>query len=163
MSTTATSQQPDPDVNKPRRVTAQLGLADPDQRPESDVVIFDGKCRFCQQQVLRLHWFDSGDRLSFLSLHDPRMTQRYPDLTHEQLMKQMYVIAGDGRRYAGAEAVRYLSRRLPRLWWLAPLIHIPFSLPLWQWAYQRVAARRYRLSPPAEGDCTDACEVHLHQ
>ena len=141
----------------------QMSLADPDERPGSDVVIFDGNCRFCQQQVKRLDRFDAGNRLSFLSLHDPRITNLCPDLSHDQLMQQMYVIDRSGKRHGGAAAVRYLSRRLPRLWWLAPLLHIPFSLPLWQWAYQKVAVRRYRLAAHGDGDCTDACEIHMHR
>jgi predicted DCC family thiol-disulfide oxidoreductase YuxK len=72
----------------------------------------------------------------------------------------MYVITPEGRRYGGAAAFRYLTRRLPRLWILAPLLHLPFSLPLWQWAYRQVARRRYQLakSEPCEGD---VCKVHF--
>ncbi|MGI9516458.1 MAG: thiol-disulfide oxidoreductase DCC family protein [Pirellulaceae bacterium] len=144
-------------------VTKQPGLADPDQRPGSDIVIFDGNCRFCQQQVKRLAWFDKGNRLSFLSLHDPRTSERFPEFTHEQLMRQMVVIDRQGGRHGGARAVRYLSRRLPQLWWLTPLLHIPFSLPFWEWAYQKIAIRRYRLSAAIDGECTDACEIHLNK
>ena len=51
-----------------------------------------------------------------MSLHDPLVGERFPDLTHEQLMEQMYVVDRAGRRHGGAGAIRYLSRRLPRLW-----------------------------------------------
>ena len=108
-------------------VTRRLNLADPADYPEADVVIFDGDCQFCQKQVLRLSRYDNNQhRLSFISLHDPRVAERYPDLTHQQLMDEMYVVTHSGQRYAGAEAVRYLSRRLPLLWIMAPLLHIPF-------------------------------------
>lgn len=134
----------------------------PEQFPQADVVIFDGNCHFCQGQVARLHRFDGRNRLAFLSLHDDQVARRYPDLTHDQLMKQMYIIDHSGRRYGGAEAIRYLSRRLPRLWILAPLLHIPFSLPLWSWLYNQVAIRRYRLNQPT--DCpSGTCEIHLRK
>ncbi len=143
-------------------MTHGMGLIDPDRRPGADVVIFDGQCRFCQKQVMRLHWFDSRNQLSYLSLHDPRVAERYPDLSHDQLMDQMYVVSQDGRRFGGARAIRYLSRRLPRLWWLAPLMHIPFTIPLWQWLYHKVAVRRYKLSQAFSDDCDQGgCKVHL--
>lgn len=125
-------------------------------RPGADVVIYDGNCSFCRSQVSRLAAWDGGGRLAFLSAHDPMIPQRYADLPFDRLMAQMYVVDRRGRRHGGAAALRYLSRRLPRLWILAPLLHIPFSLPLWQWMYRQVAARRYRLAGGpacADGTC----------
>ncbi|MBW3598347.1 MAG: DUF393 domain-containing protein, partial [Planctomycetes bacterium] len=115
-----------------------------DEHPGADVVIYDGHCRFCTSQVRKLARWDGRNRLVFVSLHDARVAERYPDLTHEQMMEQMYVVTPDGRRYGGAAAFRYLTRRLPKFWPLAPLLHIPLSLPLWQWTYRQVARRRYR-------------------
>jgi predicted DCC family thiol-disulfide oxidoreductase YuxK len=135
-------------------------LPDPDSNPDADVVIFDGVCKFCRAQVGRLRRLDlRGDRLTFLSLHDPRVSERYPDLTHETLMEQMFVIDSSGRRHGGADAVRYLSRRLPAIWILAPLLHIPFSAGLWRWCYRQIAKRRYKL---AGKSCeNDACRIHF--
>jgi predicted DCC family thiol-disulfide oxidoreductase YuxK len=137
-----------------------MPLASIDDRPEGDVVIFDGNCRFCRGQVERLARWDKAGRLAFLPLQDPRAAQRFPDLSHQQLMEQMYVVDRQGRRHGGADAFKYLTRRLPRLWWLAPLMHIPFSLPLWRWAYRHVARRRYRIAGKM-ADCeTGACRMH---
>jgi predicted DCC family thiol-disulfide oxidoreductase YuxK len=126
-------------------------------KASADVVIYDGQCGFCRAQVDRLARWDGRGRLCFLSLHDPQVAERFPDLTHSQLMHQMYVVANNGRRYAGASAVRYLIRRLPRLWPLVPLVHFPLSLPIWQWLYRQIARRRDRLNPSYR--CDDACGV----
>jgi predicted DCC family thiol-disulfide oxidoreductase YuxK len=138
--------------------TASKPLPDPDVMPAADVVIWDGKCNFCRAQVERLRGFD-GDKLSYISLHDPRVAERFPNLTYEQLMDQMWVITPAGTQYGGADAGRYLSRKLPRLWWLAPWLHIPFSMPLWRRLYSKIAERRYKL---AGIDCDDGgtCDVH---
>ncbi|HUG68708.1 MAG TPA: DUF393 domain-containing protein [Pirellulaceae bacterium] len=133
------------------------GLAD---RPHADVVIFDGECNFCRGQVARLARWDRAGRLAFVSLHDPIVAERYPDLTHEQMMEQMYVVDRAGNRHGGAAAFRYLSRKMPRLWLLAPLMHVPFMLPVWQWCYRQVAKRRYQLAGKQHCD-GDACEVHF--
>lgn len=136
-----------------------LPLPSPAERPNADVVVYDGNCRMCTAQVRKLAWWDCQGKLSYLSLHDPEAERRYPDLTHEMLMEQMYVVDRQGNRYGGAAAFRYLSRRLRRLWWLVPLLHIPGSLPLWQWMYRQVAKRRYRFGKIDQCD-DEACRIH---
>ena len=115
-----------------------------------DVVIYDGNCAFCQGKVASLVRWDGGGRLEFLSLHDAEAARRYPDLSHNQLMAQIYVIDICGRRHGGHAALRYLSRRLPRLWPVAPLLHLPLTGPVWAWLYRQVARRRYGLSDSAD-------------
>ena len=51
-------------------------LPTPEQRPAADVVIYDGQCRFCTAQAQRLARLDRGERLAYLSLHDPSLPQR---------------------------------------------------------------------------------------
>lgn len=126
------------------------------------VVIFDGKCSFCTKQVKRLNRWDGKQRLSYVSLHDPWVATHCPELTSEMLLEQMYVIDRAGNSFGGAAAVRVLSKTLPRLWILAPLLHIPFSLPLWQWMYMVVARRRYQLDKDQGEVCEgDTCEIHF--
>ena len=142
----------------------EMGLATPVDRPEADVVIFDGNCGFCREQVRRLDRWDSGHRLAYLSVHDPLTHERYPELTFEQLMDQMYVIDGRGRARGGADAVRYLTRRLPSLWWAAPILHFPFMMPVWRWAYRQIAKRRYEISKRMGGAAKcdrGSCELHF--
>ncbi|MBS0210792.1 MAG: DUF393 domain-containing protein [Planctomycetes bacterium] len=134
-------------------------LPSPAERPDSDIVIYDGHCRICTGQIQRLARFDRGQRLSYLSLHDPVVAQRWPDLKYDDLMKNMLVIDRQGNRYWGASAVRFFSRHLPTLWWAAPVLHIPGSLPVWQWLYQQVAKRRYRFGRIES--CDDgSCQLH---
>ena len=84
------------------------------------------------------------------------MAERFPELTHDDLLRQMYVIDPQGSARGGAEAVRYLSRRLPLLWPLAAVLHIPGSLPVWKSLYAFIA--RHRLS--IAGSCDDGgCRV----
>lgn len=133
------------------------------QYPTADIVLYDGNCVFCSEGVRRLLKFDGKNRLAFLSIHDPLVAERFPDLSLDQLMEQMYVIPNSDpqSRYGGAAAIRYLSRRLPKLWIMAPLLHIPFSLPLWQFLYRQVAMRRYRIAKQNR-HCEEggSCAVH---
>lgn len=141
-----------------------MSLPSPTEVPAADVVIYDGHCRFCTNQVQKLARWDGKGRLAFLSLHDPEVAKRYPNLSYDDLMKQMYVVTPGGKQYAGAAAFRYLTRRLPWLYVLAPLLHIPFTLPVWQWLYRQVAIRRYKIAGKTGEACDgEACAVHLRQ
>lgn len=137
-------------------------LPSPLDFPGRDVVIFDGQCKFCRKQVERLRWFDGGSRLSFVSLHDPWVAETYPDLTHERLMEELVLVTTDGRRFGGAAAFRYLTRRLPRLWWMAPIMHIPLSLPVWSWCYRFISRQRYRWGRLDQECDGGTCKVHFH-
>lgn len=121
-----------------------------------DVVLYDGECKFCTSQIAHLRRMDTRGRLRFISLHDPSVASQYPDLSYDQLMEQMWVIDSKGRRHGGAHAVRYLSRQLPILWPLAPMLHIPGLMPLWSWLYRQIANRRYRIAGRHcdEGTCS---------
>jgi predicted DCC family thiol-disulfide oxidoreductase YuxK len=133
----------------------------PDERPGADfVLIFDGHCNFCRANIAWISAVDRG-RIAYLSLHDAEVHQRWPELTHQQLMDRMYLVdVNSGRKYGGAEAFRFLSKKLIALWPLAPLLHIPGSLPLWQFLYSSVARVRYKFGRIEE--CEDgSCNLHF--
>ncbi|MBX3421552.1 MAG: DUF393 domain-containing protein [Pirellulaceae bacterium] len=138
-------------------VRTPVVLPDPSQLPSADVVIWDGHCNFCRSGVERLRRLDSN-QLAYLSLHDQRTATLCPDLTHTQLMEQMWVVTAQGKKFGGADAAKYLSRKLPKLWWLIPLLHLPGSMPLWRWLYQRIALRRYQLAGKTCENGT--CKLH---
>jgi predicted DCC family thiol-disulfide oxidoreductase YuxK len=124
----------------------------------SDVVIYDGDCIFCTASINILRRLDGQGRLRFLSLHDPSVRVDYPDLTHDMLMSEMWVVAFNGDRYSGADALKYLSLRLPLLYPIAPMLYIPGSMPIWRRFYRFVARNRYRI---AGSDCSDGtCRFH---
>lgn len=129
------------------------------ERSKKYVVLYDGQCNFCRSQINILRRLDGQNRLEFVSLHDPEVATNYPNLTHEQLMEQMWIVTPEGIQHGGAYAVRCLTRRLPILWPLAPLMHIPFSMPLWCFLYRQIAKMRYRI---AGRDCDEGgtCSIH---
>ena len=133
-------------------------LPKPIDYPDAAVVIYDGHCQFCSKQVRRLARLDGKNRLSFLSLHDPQVKADFPALSHEELMEAMCLVDPSGRTYLGAAAFRVLTRRLPWLWVLMPILHLPFSLPFWQAIYRFIARRRYRMN------CDDdSCQIHFRK
>ena len=128
-----------------RRSNAETDLSTP---PAADVVIYDESCGLCRATVRALRRLDWRGSLRFLPLQDPRTRDWYPDLTPEKLEKYVHVVDARGRRRLGAEAGRYLTRRVPALWPMAPLLHIPGSAPLWHWLYEQISRRRHCLDRP---------------
>ena len=132
--------------------------------PEADVVIYDGKCVFCQKSIVMLNRWVGKDQLCYVSLHDPWVAENVPDLTYDQLMKQVWLVSRkDGSKHGGAEMVRYLSTRSWKLYLAAPLMYFPKSMPLWQWLYQIVARRRYKIANKDGEPCDEdgTCRVHF--
>ena len=127
------------------------------KHPEQDTVLFDGECRFCQRQIAILRRLDVRRRFIYKSLHEPSVAADFPELSMEQLQEQMFVIDTQGNARGGATAVRYLSRKLPLLWPLALLLHIPGAWPLGNWVYAYVAKRRLWIA----GRCDNtSCQIH---
>jgi predicted DCC family thiol-disulfide oxidoreductase YuxK len=141
-----------------RTSNGSVPLPGVESRPDAEVVIYDGFCSFCHAQMRMLHRLDLTGRLAFLSLHDERSNEYLPGMSFEEKMKAIALVDAEGGRYFGAAAFRTLSRRLPLLWWLMPVLHIPGSLGLWQWLYNKVASVRYRFG---RRQCDGGtCELH---
>ena len=134
-------------------------LPSPAERPGADMIIYDGHCRVCTASSRSLARADRRGRLAFLSLHDPEVARRWPDLSHEELTQYLFLITPGGERFRGADALRYLSTRLPSLYWAAPFLHLPGSMPLWRRLYSAFAKRRFLFG--SLNRCDDgACSVH---
>ncbi len=131
----------------------------PEDRPGADVVLYDGQCVFCRTSAEKLQWWDSQGKLAYLSLHDPQVAERWPEVSLDRLHDEMCVVDQQGHHHWGPYAVRYLSRRLPRLWWLAPLMHLPGIMLLARPAYRLVAKNRYLIAGRNAECDTGACEV----
>lgn len=125
-------------------------------RPAKDTVLYDGQCGFCRRQVARMRKLDLLSQLEFTSLHEASVSRDFPEIPREALLAEMFVVDRSGRARSGATAWRYLARRLPTLWPLAAILHVPGSLPVWNWLYRIVAKNRYRLA----GSCsTGTCRL----
>ncbi len=127
-------------------------------KPLREVVLYDGMCRFCRSQIAILGRLDLAGRLDFISLHDPSVARDFPEIPFENLMREMYLVDRGGVAHGGSDALRVVSRRLPLLWPLALLLHIPFSGPIWNWLYRLIARNRYRIA----GKCDEGGTCHLH-
>jgi predicted DCC family thiol-disulfide oxidoreductase YuxK len=147
------------DPDKPQ-TALDSALPGPEDRPQADLLIYDGQCRICTASIRGLNRWDWRNRLAFLSLHDPRVRELCPDLSHDDLMREIYLLEPGGRRYGGVNALRIAARKVPVLWPIVPFLYIPGSLPIWAAAYRIFARWRYKFG--RRDACEDGtCAVHF--
>jgi predicted DCC family thiol-disulfide oxidoreductase YuxK len=106
-------------------------------------LLYDGACGMCRGTVAVL---TRADLLGHVELVDVTRTidldRRFPELSAEDCIEQMWLVAPDGTRFGGFDAYRRLSRLIPLMWPLAPIFNFPGVRPAGHRAYAFVAARR---------------------
>ncbi len=110
------------------------------------VVLYDGDCGFCTKWRDRMSRRDREGRIEWLSVHDPSVASRFPDLDREDAMRQMYVYAPDGTVHKGSEGWMELFRFLEGLSFMVALGRLPGMRFVMRRVYGFIAGRRYRLS-----------------
>jgi predicted DCC family thiol-disulfide oxidoreductase YuxK len=126
-------------------------------------VLYDGHCRFCTASVNRLVALAKRGALVPVSFQEPGVLDRYPGLTYDMCMKQMYLITSAGRRYGGFEAAVQAVATRPILGWLAQIYYVPIIRQFFDLTYSLIAAHRYRImgKAVAAGDCDGGtCALH---
>ena len=114
-------------------------------------VLFDGGCPMCRATVRRLWRLDWLQRLSFADATNPERRERLaPGLTEAQMMREMYVVEPDGRRFGGYEAILRIARVVPLMWPFLVIGILPGIRQLGRAVYRTIAANRVR-----RGRCTD--------
>lgn len=105
-------------------------------------MIYDGNCGFCKRSMA---WFLAFDGLRQIRIRDFRRDPS-PVVSHDQLLKALYLVLPDGRALPGFEAYRHVVLRVPGLWWQVPFFYVPvFSRLLGHPIYNWIAANRSRL------------------
>jgi predicted DCC family thiol-disulfide oxidoreductase YuxK len=113
-------------------------------RPGELAVLYDGACDKCRASVDALRRFDNSGRLELLDFHDEASRTRFPRLSLEALMKELYVVDDQGRVWRGAGAINQILRHQHGLRSvLAWLWYVPGFAWLANRQYRRIAESRY--------------------
>ena len=109
---------------------------------ERCTVVFDGECGVCRRWVDRLRRWDTDGHLRFIPFQGPGVMERYPEIDEIEFRKAVQVIAPDGRRWSGADAVEQALARTPRGRRLAWLFELPLARPIARIGYRWFARNR---------------------
>ena len=110
------------------------------------VLLYDGQCGFCLSSVRRLRVLDLFGWLDPSDFHrQPDLAILHPALTPQRCRSEMILLEPAGKLSGGFEAFRRMSRRLPLLWWLYPVLSVPGASFIGTRIYRWVAEHRYLL------------------
>ena len=118
-------------------------------RPPRPVIVarytalYDEQCEFCQAFVSRLRALDRKGLVDCVPIGaDPsRIAALGLDL--EACLRELHVVAPDGRISTGWDAVARLARLFPSTWLIGALGSVPPFRQLLRVAYRFVATHRY--------------------
>ena len=134
--------------------------------PGRYVVLYDGQCPICNAGSRRLVKMARPGAVERVDFQQPGALDQYPGLTHDDCMKQMFLVAPDGQHYAGFEAAVQAVATRRVIGWTAYLYYIPGLRQFCDLTYRFIAARRYRLfgRRTAASECeSDTCRLHSEQ
>jgi predicted DCC family thiol-disulfide oxidoreductase YuxK len=107
-------------------------------------VFFDGDCSFCMSIARRLRPLLEPRGFGIATLQDPRVREQL-SLPEQELLAELRVLASDGRRFGGADAIIYLARQVWWAWPLWALAQVPGMPHVFRFAYRWIAVRRHCL------------------
>jgi protein-S-isoprenylcysteine O-methyltransferase Ste14/predicted DCC family thiol-disulfide oxidoreductase YuxK len=132
--------------------------------PGRYVVLYDGLCKFCTLGARQLSALARSGVIERVNFQEPGVLERFPGVSFEACMRQMYLVTPRGHVYGGFEAaVRALATR-PVVGWVAYAYYLPGVRLACDLLYRLLAANRYRIlgKAVAAGDCEGGtCALHL--
>ena len=123
-------------------------------------LLFDGHCRLCTRGSRRLLRLARPGSVELLDFQEPGVLQRFPGLGHEDCMREVKLVNGEGRVFGGAEAVARVIATRGVLGAWAYLYYVLGLRQVADFLYAWVARNRYRFMGRSEC-ASDACALHL--
>lgn len=108
-------------------------------------VLFDGACGFCDRWVPFWGRLLAAHGVGIARLQERWVRERL-GRTEDKLLKDLLVLGCDGMVHAGADAYRFVFRRIPWAWPFDWLSRIPLGRQIFNAAYQGFARNRHRFS-----------------
>lgn len=114
--------------------------------PDRHVVVYDGECGLCRRSVELLRSWDRHGRLELLPFQAADVMDRFPEVEAAEFRAAVQLIAPDGRRWSGADAIEKVLALTPRGRPIAWLFELPFARPIARRVYRWVARNRGKLA-----------------
>ncbi len=121
-------------------------------------LFYDDSCGFCRRLV---HFFETTltKRGFVLASLQSEWAQQKLNLPDDEMLVDLRLLLASGDQVRGANAYRYLMRRI---WWAYPLYLIsiaPLFRRIFDWSYRTFATNRFRISRACGLPSVDAPEM----
>lgn len=115
------------------------------KEPKKTIILFDGRCGLCGVTTIILRSFDWLHRLEFNNYHDSVVRKKYAEgISMKDLDGAMHVRSSRGTMTKGFLGFRTLTKQLPPLWIVVPMLYIPGVPLIGERVYGWVAKHRPR-------------------
>lgn len=121
------------------------------------VVVYDGECRFCIQQIQRFQRLDPSNQFEWVPRQQPGLEKRFPILAQSDFDTGMRYIGAGDKVEVGADAVYQICKRLPAFQPVAWLYLLPGCKQIARAIYAWIAANRKRLGQTCDNG---ACSIN---
>jgi glyoxylase-like metal-dependent hydrolase (beta-lactamase superfamily II)/predicted DCC family thiol-disulfide oxidoreductase YuxK len=116
-------------------------------------VIYDEQCEICQAGVSWLKFLDRERRVVCHPIDPDVLSAIHPGLTIDACLRELHVVASDGKIVTGADAVIVLARLFPQTKLIGTIAGAPGLRAVSRTLYRFVAQNRYALSKCRGGAC----------
>src|SRR5437763_12255144 len=117
------------------------------------VAIYDEQCKVCQSFVSWLRLLDKKGRTAPIPIDPELLPKLNADLDVDHCLRELHVLAPDGRITRAWAAVATLARLFPVTWLIGVVGQIPPFSWLGQLGYGFIARNRYAVSKCRGGTC----------
>jgi predicted DCC family thiol-disulfide oxidoreductase YuxK len=124
------------------------------------VVLYDGHCRLCAGSARCLASLARPGAVEMRDFQAAGVLDAYPQVSREECMRALQLVAEDGRVFSGAEAVARVLATRPLAGAAARLYFVPGIRQAADAAYGFVARNRYRFLGRNDACEGDACALH---
>lgn len=121
------------------------------------LVIYDGDCGFCQKSLSVLQKLDWCQSFQYRPLQDQKIYEEYSLLKYEKCLQELKLVYSPQKIRSGADAIIFLSLRLPLITLFALLFTLPGLRHFARWLYPKIANNRHRIS--AALNLGTACKI----
>lgn len=113
--------------------------------PKKTIILFDGRCGLCNTMIILLRSLDWLQRLQFENYHDSVVREKYAKgISMKDLDEMMHVRSSRDTMKKGFFGFRLLTKQLPLLWTLVPILYVPGVPMIGEKVYGWVAKHRPR-------------------
>ena len=109
-------------------------------------LIYDDTCDICTMAVRRVRRLDEDGEVDLVPISQASRLRGYDLPGEDKLKEEIHLVTPTGRIIAGADAVGYLARVLPRTRMWGRLISLPIIRSVARVVYRIIARNRHRLS-----------------
>ena len=111
----------------------------------STIVLYDGDCPLCRQEMQRLQSLDQAGRLTLLDINSPAFNEQYWGVSVDDASQALHVLTAEKIWMVGMPAIRHVYTQVGLAWLMAPS-GWPLISRLADLAYRLIAPNRFVIS-----------------